>query len=88
MFGCCVAGRLMQTNLQQIDETHACFELPVAETINHICVFLLGTGAWFNIEQRQQLPHSTSCTIVPFPEGYGATVHLFWPGKGFQLLGM
>ncbi|KAI0797300.1 DUF775-domain-containing protein [Irpex lacteus] len=68
MFGCCVAGRLMQTNLQQIDETHACFELPVAETINHICVFLLGT--------------------VPFPEGYGATVHLFWPGKGFQLLGM
>src|SRR5882762_4924018 len=25
---------------------------------------------------------------VPFPEGYGATVHLFWPGKGFQLLGM
>lgn len=25
--------------------------------------------------------------IVPFPDGYGATVHLFWPGKGFQLLG-
>jgi hypothetical protein len=25
---------------------------------------------------------------VPFPEGYGATVHFFWPGKGFQLLGM
>ncbi|KAI0342219.1 DUF775-domain-containing protein [Trametopsis cervina] len=68
MFGCCVAGRLLQTNLQQIDDTHAYFELPVAETINHICVFLLGT--------------------VPFPDGFGATVHLFWPGKGFQLLGM
>ncbi|KAF8257767.1 DUF775-domain-containing protein [Lactarius quietus] len=68
MFGCCVAGRLLQTNLQQIDETKAAFELPAAESINHICVFLLGT--------------------VPFPEGYGATVHLFWPGKGFQLLGM
>ncbi|TFY54700.1 hypothetical protein EVJ58_g8704 [Rhodofomes roseus] len=36
MFGCCVAGRLMQTNLQQIDETHAMFELPNASTINHI----------------------------------------------------
>ncbi|KII91494.1 hypothetical protein PLICRDRAFT_38256 [Plicaturopsis crispa FD-325 SS-3] len=68
MFGCCVAGRLLQTNLQQVDETHALFELPAAGTINHICVFLLGT--------------------VPFPDGYGATVHFFWPGKGFQLLGM
>ncbi|EGN92165.1 hypothetical protein SERLA73DRAFT_191499 [Serpula lacrymans var. lacrymans S7.3] len=68
MFGCCVAGRLLQTNLQQIDETHALFELPAASTINHICVFLLGT--------------------MSFPDGYGATVHFFWPGKGFQLLGM
>ncbi|KAJ3564396.1 hypothetical protein NP233_g8322 [Leucocoprinus birnbaumii] len=68
MFGCCVAGRLLQTNLQQIDETHALFELPHASTINHVCVFLLGT--------------------VPFPDGYAATVHFFWPGKGFQLLGM
>ncbi|KAJ7231971.1 hypothetical protein C8J57DRAFT_1384349 [Mycena rebaudengoi] len=68
MFGCCVAGRLLQTNLQQVDETHALFELPAASSINHVCVFLLGT--------------------VPFPEGYGCTVHFFWPGKGFQLLGM
>ncbi|KZT64825.1 DUF775-domain-containing protein [Daedalea quercina L-15889] len=68
MFGCCVAGRLLQTNLHQMDETHAMFELPNASTINHICVFLLGT--------------------VPFPDGYGATVHFYWPGKGFQLLGM
>ncbi|KAH7928867.1 DUF775-domain-containing protein [Leucogyrophana mollusca] len=68
MFGCCVAGRLLQTNLTQVDETHALFEVPAASSINHICVFLLGT--------------------VPFPEGYGATVHFFWPGKGSQLLGM
>ncbi|EDR10546.1 uncharacterized protein LACBIDRAFT_293582 [Laccaria bicolor S238N-H82] len=68
MFGCCVAGRLLQTDLQQIDDTHASFQLPAASSINHICVFLLGT--------------------VPFPDGYGATVHFFWPGKGFQLLGM
>jgi len=58
----------VQTNLQQVDETHALFELPNASTINHICLFLLGT--------------------VPFPDGYGATVHFHWPGKGFQLLGM
>ena len=44
MFGCCVAGRLLQTNLQQLDATHALFELPHAAAINHICVFLLGTG--------------------------------------------
>jgi len=68
MFGCVVAGRLLQTNLQQVDEAHALFELPNASAINHVCVFLLGT--------------------VPFPEGYGATVHFHWPGKGFQLLGM
>ncbi|KAF7975928.1 hypothetical protein HWV62_45498 [Athelia sp. TMB] len=68
MFGCVVAGRLLQTNLQQVDESHALFELPAASSINHISVFLLGT--------------------VPFPEGFGATVHFHWPGKGFQLLGM
>jgi len=68
MFGCLVAGRLVQTNLQEIDETHCAFQLENASSINHICVFLLGT--------------------VPFPSGYAATVHFFWPGKGFQLLGM
>ncbi|KAF8895910.1 hypothetical protein CPB84DRAFT_1731688 [Gymnopilus junonius] len=66
MFGCLVAGRLLQTNLTQVDDTHAYFELPNASTINHLCVFLTD----------------------PFPEGYGAAVHFFWPGKGFQLLGM
>ena len=36
--------------------------------------------------------HGTSLNAidiaVPFPDGYGATVHFHWPGKGFQLLGM
>lgn len=68
MFGCCVAGRLLQTDLQQVDETHALFQIPAAEQVNHVCVFLLGT--------------------VPFPDGFGATVHFFWPGKGSQVLGM
>jgi hypothetical protein len=44
MFGCVVAGRLLQTQLTQVDPTHAYFELPNAESINHISVFLLGTG--------------------------------------------
>ncbi|KAF9516091.1 hypothetical protein BS47DRAFT_1315532 [Hydnum rufescens UP504] len=68
MFGCLVAGRALQTNPVQIDETQGIFSIPSPATIDHICVFLLGT--------------------VSFPEGYGATVHLYLPGKGFQLLGM
>ncbi|KAH8833693.1 hypothetical protein DL96DRAFT_1666751 [Flagelloscypha sp. PMI_526] len=67
MFGCVVAGRPVQTNLQQIDTTHAVFELTDANRINHLCVFLLGT--------------------VPFPDNMACTVHLYYPGKGFQLLG-
>jgi len=43
MFGCCVAGRLLQTNIQQVDDTHCIFNIENASTINHICVFLLGT---------------------------------------------
>ena len=62
MFGCCVAGRLLQTNLQQVDETHALFELPSASTINHVCVFLLGTG------KSLQVDHSdVALIVVQFP---------------------
>ncbi|KAJ2743011.1 hypothetical protein GGI20_004063 [Coemansia sp. BCRC 34301] len=43
MFGCIVAGRLVQTNLQQVDVNKYVFELPDAHSINHIVVFLLGT---------------------------------------------
>ncbi|CAG8485210.1 2955_t:CDS:2 [Ambispora gerdemannii] len=43
MFGCIVAGRLIQTNLQQVDVNKFVFELTDAATINHIVVFLLGT---------------------------------------------
>ncbi|KAJ1563092.1 hypothetical protein HK096_001986, partial [Nowakowskiella sp. JEL0078] len=35
------------------------FDLPNAESINHIVVFLTGS--------------------IPFPDGYGATVHFYWP---------
>ncbi|KAJ2359218.1 hypothetical protein IWW50_003218 [Coemansia erecta] len=68
MFGCIVAGRLVQTNLQQVDVNKYVFELPEAHTINHIVVFLLGT--------------------IPFEPGYAATVHLLWPNKSWQMLGV
>ncbi|WVR04177.1 hypothetical protein IAU60_001177 [Kwoniella sp. DSM 27419] len=68
MFGAIVAGRLVQTNLQQIDETHFVFPLEQPYEINHLTVFLLGT--------------------VPFPDGYGASVHFAWPGKEYIPLGV
>ncbi|KAG0240104.1 hypothetical protein BGW41_007197 [Actinomortierella wolfii] len=68
MFGCIVAGRLVQTNLQQVDVNKFTFQLDDASNINHIVVFLLGT--------------------IPFQEGFAATVHLLWPNKTWQLLGM
>ncbi|KZT52593.1 DUF775-domain-containing protein [Calocera cornea HHB12733] len=68
MFGCCVAGRLVQTDLVQVDNTHCVFNIPSASTVNHVCVFLTGQ--------------------TPFPDGWAATVHWNWPGRGFQLLGM
>ncbi|ODO04549.1 hypothetical protein I350_05153 [Cryptococcus amylolentus CBS 6273] len=77
MFGAIVAGRLVQTNLQQmqaiqvkliLDETHFVFPLEQPYDINHLTVFLLGT--------------------VPFPEGYGASVHFAWPGKEYIPLGV
>ncbi|WVQ82307.1 hypothetical protein IAT38_004435 [Cryptococcus sp. DSM 104549] len=68
MFGAIVAGRLVQTNLQQIDETHFVFPLEQPYEINHLTVFLLGT--------------------IPFPEGFGASVHFAWPGKEYIPLGI
>ncbi|KAI9492469.1 hypothetical protein BDB00DRAFT_873389 [Zychaea mexicana] len=68
MFGCIVAGRLVQTNLQQVDVNKYVFELSDAQSINHLVVFLLGT--------------------IPFQQGFGATVHLLWPNKEWQLLGV
>ncbi|CEL63781.1 Protein OPI10 homolog OS=Schizosaccharomyces pombe (strain 972 / ATCC 24843) GN=SPBC21H7,06c PE=3 SV=1 [Rhizoctonia solani AG-1 IB] len=43
MFGIVVAGRLLQTECQQIDETHIAFTIESATNANHICVFMLGT---------------------------------------------
>ncbi|CAK9783728.1 DUF775-domain-containing protein [Cutaneotrichosporon oleaginosum] len=67
MFGAIVAGRLVQTNMQRIDDTHFVFTLERPYDINYLTVFLTGE--------------------MPFPEGYGATVHFAWPGGEYFLLG-
>lgn len=46
MFGCVVAGRLVQTNLQQVDATRFVFVLDDARNINHMAVFLTGAIAF------------------------------------------
>ncbi|NP_001087012.1 protein Hikeshi [Xenopus laevis] len=43
MFGCLVAGRLVQTDAQQVAEDKFVFNLPDFESINHVVVFMLGT---------------------------------------------
>jgi len=70
MFGCIVAGRLVQTDVKQVDSNKYVFELPQAQDINHIVVFLTGT--------------------MPFPDGFAATVHFYWPQPtpNWKLLGM
>ncbi|KAL2315730.1 Inositol metabolism protein Opi10 [Schizosaccharomyces pombe] len=41
MFGAICAGRLVQTNLQQVADNQFVFQLDSAESLNHIVVFLL-----------------------------------------------
>jgi hypothetical protein len=88
MFGCVVASRPLQTDLKQIDETHAYFDIFNASSVNHISVFMLGTGPSVLALILDVLGLTRSSPLVPFPPDYGATVHFFYPGKGFQLLGM
>ncbi|TIB99224.1 UPF0220-domain-containing protein [Wallemia mellicola] len=46
MFGCIAAGRLVQTDLQQVDETHFTFTLSKPEELNHVVIFLTGQIAF------------------------------------------
>ncbi len=43
MFGCLVAGRMVQSNLVQVDNSKFLFEIDDATSVNHIVIFLLGT---------------------------------------------
>ncbi|XP_033117986.1 protein Hikeshi-like [Anneissia japonica] len=43
MFGCLVAGRLVQGDPTRVDETHFIFNLVDTENISHVVIFMLGT---------------------------------------------
>ncbi|KAM8833419.1 protein Hikeshi [Synchiropus picturatus] len=43
MFGCLVAGRLVQTDPVQVSPDKFVFELPDYESVKHVVVFMLGT---------------------------------------------
>ncbi|TEB30602.1 DUF775-domain-containing protein, partial [Coprinellus micaceus] len=53
---------------------------PVLTNLNQID----DTHAYFSLEHASTINHITIFLTgaVPFPPGYGATVHFFWPGKG------
>ena len=42
MFGLIVAGRLVSTSWEQISPTNLVSEIPAADTVNHLVVFLTG----------------------------------------------
>ncbi|CAG2190762.1 protein Hikeshi-like [Mytilus edulis] len=42
MFGLLIPGRLVQSEVQQINETHFVFNVEDADSINHIAIFLTG----------------------------------------------
>lgn len=42
MFGLVVAGRLVQTDIQQVDDNRFLFSIPQADSANHIVLFLTG----------------------------------------------
>lgn len=64
------------------DETHFVFQLEQPYEVNHLTVFLLGTS-----ESESPLTYDQRSPAVPFPDGYGATVHFAWPGGEYFPLG-
>ncbi|KAL3900067.1 MAG: hypothetical protein SGCHY_001595 [Lobulomycetales sp.] len=65
MFGCIVAGRPVQTNMIQVDQSHYVFSLADAQNINHITVFLSqpfppGYGATIHYN----IPPSSAFTVL------------------------
>ena len=52
MFGLIVAGRLVSTTWEQISPTNVVSEIPDADSVNHLVVFLTGTR---NTENREEL---------------------------------
>lgn len=65
------------------DETHFVFTLEQPYDINHLTAFLTGGTYFHNIPLNGK-----KLTTVPFPEGYGASVHFAWPNKDYIPLGV
>lgn len=71
MFGCLVAGRLVQTDPVQVSSDKFVFNVPDYEDVNHVVVFMLGTVPF---------PAGTGGAVyLSLPEPAG--------GAGWQLLG-
>ena len=51
MFGLIVAGRLVSTTWEQISPTNVVSEIPDADSVNHLVVFLTGTRNTENWEE-------------------------------------
>ena len=51
MFGLIVAGRLVSTTWEQISPTNVVSEIPDADSVNHLVVFLTGTRNTENWEK-------------------------------------
>ncbi|AWP15911.1 putative protein Hikeshi [Scophthalmus maximus] len=73
MFGCLVAGRLVQTDAAQVASDKFVFNLPDCDSVNHVVVFMLGTVPF---------PAGTGGAVYfsfPDPEGGGPV----WQLLGF-----
>ena len=65
------------------DETHFVFTLEQPYDINHLTVFLTG-----GMDPLLIIFLEKTLMLVPFPEGYGASVHFAWPNKDYIPLGV
>ena len=61
MFGLIVAGRLVSTTWEQISPTNVVSEIPDADSVNHLVVFLTGMR---NTENREELSAQGNVNIL------------------------
>ena len=61
MFGLIVAGRLVSTTWEQISPTNVVSEIPDADSVNHLVVFLTGTR---NTENWEELSAQGNVNIL------------------------
>lgn len=75
MFGCLVAGRLVQTDAVQVASDKFVFNMPDYENVNHVVVFMLGTVAF---------PAGMGGAVYfSFPDPAGGTGGSVWQLLGF-----